>query len=209
MRILKYFLIIIVPILIILGNFRYLVFNYDFYENLYQKSGVYQEFDKTNTRQITYDLFRFFRGKNQLDHNFFSNQAILHLTDVKKTLTMTFYLFYLSLVTTVIISVFLIAKKYYGDLNSALFISSVITIFFIIFLSMGFFQFDLFFKGIHKVLFTNNLWLFPPDDTLIKLFPQEFFIEFANRLAFNIILTSLVLLLLSIVILKIKKLRFD
>src|SRR3989338_7855052 len=124
----KYFLVILIPLVIILGNFVYLVFNFSFYQKLYQKVGVYQTFaDSQIVDFATDNLLNYFRGKNELDHNFFSNQAKLHLKDVKNILQVTSSIFYLSLVVALIVSIALLIKKQFRDLVSPFFLSSVIT----------------------------------------------------------------------------------
>src|SRR3989344_3066099 len=200
----KYFLIILIPLVIILGNFEYLVFNFGFYQKLYQKAGVYQTFsDREIVNYATDNLLGYFRGKNQLDHNFFSNQAKLHLNNVKNILKLTSGLFYLSLATVLAISVVLIFKKQYRKLARSFFISSVMTLVFVGLLAFGIFQvFDPIFTKFHQVAFNNNLWLFPADDNLIRLFPQQFFILFANSLASNIIFSSAFIALVSAILVK-------
>src|SRR3989344_3262405 len=200
----KYFLIILIPLVIILGNFRYLVFNFGYYQSLYEKTGVYQVFgDSQLVDYATDNLFSYFRGKNQLDHNFFSTQAKLHLADVKNLLKLTSGLFYLSLATVLTISIILVFKKQYRKLARSFFISSVITLVFVGLLAFGIFQvFDPIFTKFHQIAFNNNLWLFPADDNLIRLFPQQFFILFANSLASNIILSSAIIALVSAILIK-------
>ena len=204
MSVAKYFLVILIPLVIILGNFRYLVFNFGFYQRLYQKTGVYQTFsDREIANYATDNLFGYFRGKNQLDHNFFSTQAKLHLADVKNILKLTSSLFYLSLTTVLTISIVLVFKKQYRNLATSFFISSVVTLIFMALLALGLSRsFDLIFVKFHQVAFNNNLWLFSVDDNLIRLFPQQFFILFANSLASNIILSSAIIALVSAILIK-------
>lgn len=195
---------ILIPLVIILGNFQYLAFNFGFYQKLYQKVGVYQTFsDREIVNYATDNLFEYFRGKNKLDHNFFSTQAKLHLKDVKNILQVTSGLFYLSLATVLTISIVLVFKKQYKRLARSFFISSVITLVFVGLLAFGIFQvFDPIFIKFHQVAFNNNLWLFPADDNLIRLFPQQFFILFANSLASNIIFSSAIIALVSAILIK-------
>ncbi len=199
----KYLLIIIVPLVIILGNFRYLVLDVNFYDSLYQESGVYQTFSKSQAIAITRNLLGYFKGQTKIDQGFFSGQAILHLKDVKGLIIFATSLLYLSLSFVGVVTLTLIAKRKYQALISAFFTSSLITIVFVLFLSLGIFKaFEPLFTKFHHVLFTNNLWLFPASDNLVKLFPQEFFITFANQLALNIGLTCLILAATSFVLKK-------
>lgn len=203
MNVLKYFLIILIPPVLILGNFRYLIFNLDFYQKLYRETQVYNSFSENTVNNATYNLFGFFRGKNQLEYNFYSEQARLHLTDVREILNFTFGVFYLMFGAVSIISLLMIIKRSMKYLLQAFLTSSVITVVAILLLALGIFNsFDAFFFKFHQIIFTNNLWQFGPDDNLIKLFPQEFFVAFANRLAQNIIITSLIILAVSVIFLK-------
>ena len=204
MRIAGYFLIILIPLLIILGNFHLLIFNFGFYQSLYQQTGVYQTFaDQEIVNWATDNLLGYLRGKNNLDHIFFSKQAILHLTDVKNLLQFESGLFYISLITTAVISLIFIIKKQYKKLLSSFIFSSIVTIIAIGLLSLSLiWDFLSIFTRFHEVLFRNELWLFSADDNLIKLFPQQFFISFASSLAVNIIVTSAIITLISAILVK-------
>ena len=206
-RSLKFLLIILIPLVIILGNFNFLIFNKNFYQIFYQKSGTYQNFENQKiVDDATNNLFGFFKNKNKLDSTFFSSQAILHLTDVKNLTAQSVTLFYLSAVLVIIISVFLFVKKQTKILSESFFIGSITTIIFIVLLGAGTLtMFDQFFVKFHQLLFTNNLWLFTADDNLIKLFPQKFFVEFANRLALNIFISSTIIVGLSLIFKKSKR----
>lgn len=204
MNILKYFLIILVPPLIILGNFRFLIFNGDFYQQIYEKAGVYQSFpDHEIVNAATKNLFGYFQGKDQLNSGFYSQQAGLHLADVREILNFTFGFFYLLLGVVSILGFVMIVRGFKKDLARAFLISSIVTVGAILLLALGILRsFDPFFLKFHLVLFNNQNWLFTKDDNLIKLFPPQFFVAFANRLAVNIAGTSLAIALVSVALLK-------
>lgn len=191
-RVLKYFFTIIFPIVIILGNFEYLAKNESFYFSLYKKSGVYHNFERENVvENSTRNLLGYFRGKNRLDNNFYSEQAVFHLNDVKTLLQLSSRLFILASITCLLIGMYLIFKKRNRDLFNALLAGSMFTLISIILLGFGLLKaFDWLFIKFHLLLFSNNLWMFEESDNLIKLFPQEFFINFANQLAINILISS-------------------
>lgn len=183
--------------------------NVDFYKSLYAKIGVYQSFgDPSEVNSQTDSLIGYYRGKNQLDHKFFSKQAILHLAEVKQLLEFSSKLLYLTGFASLVLLVLLVIKKRYESVLISAIISSTATIAFMILLSIGTLNFfDPLFVKFHELFFKNNLWLFPPDDNLIKLFPQQFFIEFASRLAINIIITSATIAIVSWVLKKNLKLE--
>ena len=206
MRIIAYLIVILFPLVIVFGNFNYLIFNKSFYQNLYQKSGTYQNLDREIVDNKTDNLFGYYRGKNELDHNFFSDQTRSHLADVKNLLIFSQNFLLVSVLTTLILSAPLIFKRKVKVLANSLFFASVITIIIMILLSFGMLNaFDSFFLKFHQVLFKNDLWQFPPDDNLIKLFPVQFFYFFAQRLFVNILIFSIIIALGSKLILLIKK----
>ncbi len=209
-KIIGYLLVIFIPVLIVLLNFNLLVVNKSFYKSLYQKAGTYQNFkDQKVVDNATDNLFGYFRGKNKLDQNFFSNQAILHLSDVKSQVRNSFFLFYFSALPVLILSMFLVLKKQIKTLANSFLISSSLTIIFVMAASIGLLNaFDNLFIKFHQALFTNNLWLFPPDDNLIKLFPEQFFVEFANQLAVNILLSSSIIAATSFVLKKLARSKY-
>jgi len=202
-KMIKYFLIILIPPIIILGNFNYLIFNSNYYQKLYSKIGVYETFgNKEVVNEATNNLLGYFRGKNKLDYNFYSEQAQLHLKDVRELITLANNFFVLTFIVALVSSVVLLAKSHRLFLK-ALFFSSTFTLLAILALSLGLLSFfDPFFLKFHQVLFDNQAWLFPAEDNLIKLFPPTFFVAFANRLAQNIIFTSLIILSVSTIFLK-------
>src|SRR3990167_1695878 len=199
-KMIKYFLIILIPPIIILGNFNYLIFNSNYYQKLYSKIGVYETFgNKEVVNEATNNLLGYFRGKNKLDYNFYSEQAQLHLKDVKELISFINNFFILTVFIVLLSSAVLFAKSR-RLFFEALFLSSAFTLAAVLALSLGLLSFfDLFFLKFHQVVFNNQYWLFTKDDNLVKLFPPAFFIAFANRLAQNIILTSFVILSVSVI----------
>ena len=198
-RVQKLFFIIIFPIVIILGNFELLAKNESFYRYLYEKSGTYKNFERENiVENSTKNLIGYFNGKNKLDVNFYSEQADFHLKDVKKLFQISRGLFILTAISVLFIGINLLLKKRNQDLFFALFAASMLTLSSIILLGFGAFSaFDWFFIKFHLLVFSNNLWLFDESDNLIKLFPQQFFVNFANQLAVNIVISSAIIAVIS------------
>lgn len=201
-RVQKILFIILFPIVIILGNFQILIFNGNFYNKLYEKSGSYQNFERENIVQnATLNLLGYFRGQNQLDVNFYSNQAAFHLKDVKNLLGFTRGLFILTTILCLTIIFRFIFTRNYLELLNALFSGALVTVIFIILAGAGLLTaFNWLFIKFHQLLFTNDLWLFDETDNLIKLFPEQFFINFANQLALNIFLTSALIAIISCIL---------
>lgn len=200
MKALSYFLIIILPPLIILSNFYYLFFNFNYWQKLLQKSGAYQTFTKEETDLKAKNVLGFYKNKNALDNDFFSSRSVQHLTDVKRALYLSLGYFILSFTVSGIIIAHLLIRKKTKLFLLSLAIGFGITAVLISALGLGLAKgFDRFFLIFHKTVFTNNLWAFPPDDNLIKLFPTQFFVLFADRLAIQIILISVSISVLAFI----------
>ncbi|MBI4037670.1 DUF1461 domain-containing protein, partial [Candidatus Curtissbacteria bacterium] len=193
----------LIPPIIILSSFYYLFFNFNYWQKLFQKSEVYQTFTKEDADQKAENVLGFYKNKNVLEKNFFSGQAILHLTDVKRALYLSVGYFSLSLSALLIITSILFIKKKAKLFLFSLAVGSGFTALLISALGLGLTKgFNQLFLIFHKKVFSNDLWLFPPDDNLVKLFPTQFFVFFANRLAIQIILTSLVISILTFLVRK-------
>lgn len=205
MRIISYLLIILFPIILVLGNFRFLVFNEQYYKEVYKRIEVYKNFsDPKIVDKMTNNLISYFQNHQKLDPTLFSNQALVHLSDVKSTVTFVNNLLFLTSVAFTVCSALLIFKRKKKLIFSAIFISSFITFIFFLMTAFGLFtSFDFLFTKFHEILFTNQLWLFREDDTLIKLFPREFFVIFASTLSLYILITSLIAAIVSQILKKI------
>lgn len=198
-RVYKYLIIILFPAVLILGNLQVLMFNEKFYDSLYGKSETYSNFDSVNIVRIqTKNLLGYLRGKNKLDHNLYSEQDSFHLTDVKSLMDFSSRFFVLSTITSLFIGICLVIKKRFRELLSALLVGSIFTLSLIVLLSLGILNaFDWLFFKFHLLLFSNNLWLFAESDNLIKLFPRQFFVHFANQLALNIFISSAIIAVIA------------
>lgn len=195
----KYFLIILLPALIILINFQYLIYNTNFYQKIFKKIGVYNTFQSHEIVDLeTANLLDYFQNRAGLNSNFFSEQAMLHLIDVKNLLNLVTNFLYLTSFAILVSIIILFSKRKQRKIFEAVFASSIITLIATGFLTAGILNyFESIFRGFHLAVFKNNLWLFPESENLIKLFPQGFFVSFANSLVRNIAISSALLALIS------------
>ena len=203
MRVFWFLIIICIPIVIIFSNLLLLIFNQRSYFNIFEKTSVYRQIDRETSNQAAKELIGYFKDKNNLDHNYYSNQAILHLKDVKKLINLVEVSALISTGILLISSSCLVIKKKLHLLKNA-FLTGAIATFIIssIFAILLVFSFQNAFILFHKIAFTNGLWLFDESDNLIKLFPIAFFAAFCKKLLINIIATSVVISTISFVSLK-------
>src|SRR3989344_2094342 len=202
MRVISYLIFIFFTPALILLNFNFLVFNHGFYKTQFEKLNVYESF---NSKEIVDNqskkLIGYLCCGKELDRDFFTEREILHLSDVKKiiTLNQAASVLFVSLVLAGFI--ILILKTNEKEFVKTILVSSTITILSIVFLRfstfINFVNVDQAFLQFHYLAFDNDLWQLPESANLIKLFTQQFFVNFANRIAIQTLTISAVLFLAS------------
>lgn len=193
----KYLLVIFVPLLIILINFINLSYNRPFFKKIQEQ--IQSNLNLNDRIRYTNNVIDYYSGTKLLDGNFYSYQARLHLAEVKGLLQAAKFIMALNTIVILLLITILVHEKNYEIIFTGLFYGSLICLFFFLLLGLGISKyFDAMFLSLHKVLFTESLWLFPPTDTLIQLFPNQFFVLFAKQFAINTIATSSVLIMISL-----------
>lgn len=196
MKITQVLLILFLPITIIFSNLLFLTNNNNFYQTIYEKENIYQNFQsKVQVDNATKELIGYFRGQNNLEGNYYSVQAITHLEDVKRLIKFTVAIDVMSILLSLGLMIVLIIKNKAYLISKSLIIGSIVTFLIVMLVLIAFItNFDSGFVVFHKIFFRNDLWLFAPDDNLIKLFPESFFQEFTKNLITNVLITLALLL---------------
>ena len=194
-----FILILSLSLLIILTNFRLLVFDEEFYLDEAEKLNNLRYEDEY------LNVIDYLKGDKPL--MFFNEKENLHMEDVKHLIQIATSLWYISIIFA-IISLFYFAYTHkYDKIFSALRTSSIIIIILLsilTLLSIAFF--DKFFLYFHKIFFTNDLWILNPlRDLLINLFPQQFFIDFIRKLIIQSYIVAIIALLFTILAKTLKK----
>src|SRR3990167_9131882 len=204
MRAISYFIFIFFAPALILLNFNFLVFNSAFYKSQFKKLNVYEEFESREIVDNQSDgLIGYLCCGKNLDENFFTARERLHLSDVKKIITLNQAASVLVVGLVLTGFLILILKRDEKEFAKTIMGASAITVFAIIFLWLSaLFNFDWFFLKFHFLAFDNDLWQLPESANLIKLFPQKFFVNFANRIAVQTLIISAGLFLASYYFLK-------
>ena len=125
----------------------------------------------------------------------FRDPEISHMADVKMV-TMTTWGVGALLAVLALIAIWYLGRRRDGSLRHAFFSASVVTLVIIVALGVvGFLGWDSFFTGFHELFFANGNWTFSLQDTLIRLFPGQFWIDSAVTIAGLVFLTALVTLI--------------
>ena len=206
MRIVSYLIFIFFAPALIFINFNFLVFNHGFYKSQFEKLNVYETFgSKEIVDNQSEMLIGYLCCGKELDQNFFTERERLHLSDVKKIITLNQLASVLltGLVLTGLL--ILILKKDEKEFAKTVMGASAITVFAVIFLWLSaLFNFDWFFLKFHFLAFDNDLWQLSESANLIKLFPQRFFVNFANRIAVQTLLTAAIIFFTAFMIMRYK-----
>ena len=192
------FFIFFAPALILI-NFNFLIFNHGFYKSQFEKLNVYETFgSKGNVDDQSEKLIGYLCCGKELDSDFFGERERLHLADVKKIIILNQVASVLLTVLVLAELLILILKKDEKEFAKTVMGASAITVFAVIFLWLSaLFNFDWFFLKFHFLAFDNDLWQLSESANLIKLFPQRFFVNFANRIAIQTLAISAGLFLVS------------
>jgi len=226
-KILVFINILLLIVIILLLPLRYYLYNFKFYNLLYEKNNVYKLLDKDDVKKITNDVFNFFRTNKPFEvfnlksgHAYFTKKEISHLDDVRILLKKILTIFYSSCVLFFIFLLILLVlyrKKYILYLKKICLIfisSSIFMIFFIVFLYFLGNNFSDTFEKFHFLFFPQGNWTFDQTALIITIFPFGFFYDFFFKLVVSSFIISVIFLIIPIICLifvnkfeKIKKLE--
>jgi integral membrane protein (TIGR01906 family) len=127
----------------------------------------------------------------------FLNTEVEHMADVKAVIAVTFAAGLILLVVAALIALYL-SKRYAGGIRRGLFAGAVSTIALMAVLAvLGTLNWRAFFTGFHSLFFAEGTWTFSLDDTLIRLYPTQFWVDSAISVAGLVLLVSAVTLILT------------
>lgn len=195
-NILKILFVISLILLIITLSFKLFLFNFSLYKKEFTKYDIYEKIPDADKNAL--NLINYMNNKEELN-NFFNDKEKLHLKDVKGLFKKLNFIFYTTLILTILFLIYFIYAKNYKIIYSALFIAGIILI--ILLLLFFIINFDYLFTKFHLLFFNNDLWQLNPDkDNLINLFPEDMQYNIAKKIFINILISALILIILSLII---------
>jgi len=191
-------------VIIIFGPLSYYLYNFRFYDELYEKNDVYDILDKDDVKIITEDVFSFFKSGQPFEEfelkggiSYFSSDEISHLNDVRILLSRILLVYYISTILFIVFLLILIERKYLDFLKSFCIVLMSASSFILFFLALLYFlgnNFWVLFEKFHIIFFPQGNWTFPEGSLLITIFPSGFFYDFFFKLLLASLIISLVLL---------------
>jgi integral membrane protein (TIGR01906 family) len=127
----------------------------------------------------------------------FEDGEVSHMADVKLVILSAFGAGIL-LILLSLIAVIYLRRRSPGGVRRGLFAGSIITL--VIIISLGVLAvlgWEQFFAQFHSVFFASGTWTFSLQDTLIRLFPAQFWVDGGIVIAGLVLLASLVTLILT------------
>ena len=193
----------------ILAVIFYVCFDLNFYKDFYQKENIadYINTSSDNLINNTQNLLNYLNKKEQLNTDWFSEKDILHMVDVQNLYTFShnimIYCFITFILSTIIIILILRGK-------SLLYITKIFNKVLLLFIvlvgglsAVIAYNFNSFWIKFHTTLFSNDLWLLSPSESnLIKMVPEDFFVNLIIRIIIYILILFILLFTSNIVIRK-------
>lgn len=202
----RFFLILVLPILIFLISVDLAAFNDSFYKKEFDKYGV-----KTNVPEAEIlhgKVVDYITGKSNSLPNLFNEREKQHLADVRnlvKNLNIAIYVFLVLFVLMLVLFGLLLKEEPHimGFIGKILVYGGVITISLsIILLLLAVFNFTPSFDSFHKLFFQQGTYTFNPENELIvRLYPEELFRDLGIRIMEKVIFMSFLVIISGFVLL--------
>jgi hypothetical protein len=178
--------IILIPIILILGSARLVVFDMPLHEELLSKSNVPFQ----NYTEINKAVFDYLQGyKDTVETSVFTDKEKDHLRDVKTLINVLSIVLYLSIIGLIVIF-------YYNrhSISKILFYGGLITLGILLLMFLvSYFSFDFAFATFHKIFFPQGNYIFRTN------LPQLYNYAYYTMISFRIFLMSLIAAILLVV----------
>lgn len=192
------------PLVILLASFNSAAFDISLIEKQLEKVGVYQNIEKDQVRNQSENLINYFKNKEELNKEFYTERELLHLADTKNLL-MAVKIVYGILSVILIVTAIYIYKKNSLKLLAKTALKSLVValLFYLVLLGVSQIFFDQLFLLFHKISFTNDFWLLDPaTENLVVIFPPAFFLSMTEFVIVKSLAVTVLTLLLAYSFLK-------
>ena len=197
--------VILIPFAVLLFCFTVVLKDIDFYKKELVSNKVTEnlnltEADKGALENEIANIISYLTGKKDaLDSSFFGEQEKIHMQDVKRLVNIFIK------ITYALIAIVILLLIFDKERARTLMIAGITSVIIYLVAGLIFLNFDYFFIKFHELIFNNDLWLFPADSPIIKIFPQKFFIDFFYQLLIYSFIATIAMIILGFILKKFKK----
>ncbi|MCW4465106.1 TIGR01906 family membrane protein [Glutamicibacter sp. MNS18] len=125
----------------------------------------------------------------------FNASEVQHMVDVKNLVGITYVAGAILAVVAIVLITYL-SRRYAGGVRRGLFAGAIVTLGLIAALAVSaILGWQNFFTAFHRLFFSDGTWTFAVSDTLIRLYPEQFWIDSAIAVAALVLLTVTVVLI--------------
>lgn len=134
---------------------------------------------------------------NQNGEKLFKEGEVSHMADVKTVMLSAFGAGALMIIIGIIAMIYL-RKRSTGGIRRGLFAGSIVTLVLILGLgTLAALGWQQFFTDFHHIFFANGTWTFALDDTLIRLFPGQYWMDSGIAIGALVFITALLTLIFT------------
>jgi integral membrane protein (TIGR01906 family) len=134
---------------------------------------------------------------NRNGEKLFQDGEVSHMADVKLVILSAFGAGALLVLLSIAVIIYL-RRRSSGGVRRGLFAGSIVTLALISGLAgLALLGWEQFFTEFHRIFFASGTWTFALEDTLIRLFPGQFWIDAGIAIAALVLLTAVVTLILT------------
>jgi len=134
---------------------------------------------------------------NRSGDKLFKDGEVSHMADVKLVILSAFGAGALLIILSIVAIAYL-RRRSVGGARRGLFAGSIVTLAIILGLgALAVLSWQQFFTEFHRIFFASGSWTFALEDTLIRLFPGQFWIDAGIAIAAMVLLAALVTLILT------------
>ena len=193
-------IILLIPFLIVLSNFKYKLYDDSFYSEEFTKNKVYEKV--ADADNIMTDLLLFFKEKKEITELPFTEDERSHLVDVKGVINgfsvflyICYFLFFI-----ILLILFKLLKVDYKVIFNAIFLGAILTIMTAFVFYLLSLNFSSSFVGFHQIFFPQGNWQFPSDSLLIQISPESLFYDFFYTVIINSLVSAFFLILIWVMV---------
>lgn len=206
-RIVQTFLAIAFPFIVVIGSIRAVASSWFLWLDYHRPGFPADGYGFSQADRLTYGNYGVDYINNSAPSAYLGNlvdgngnplflaNEVSHMADVKSIVGITYAAGIVLTLLAILICLYL-WRRYAGGIRRAFFAGSLITLVVMITLAvLAVLNFSTFFTDFHELFFAQGNWTFQANDTLIRLYPEQFWMDAGIVIAGLVLITSLVFLI--------------